>query len=91
MLAVAQERIDALGLRNVELLEMDTEALEVAQEGFASPDEYVDFMRDIAPPIRALVSERTPEEQDTFWNAIRQGARGLPVPMEASTYPATLY
>ena len=44
---------------------------------FASPDEYVDFMRDIAPPIRALVSERTPEEQDAFWNAIRQGAQGF--------------
>ena len=180
MLAVAQERIDELGLRNVELLEMDTEALEVTQEEFdsvvcrwglmflpdlnqaltriyrslkpgarfatsvwampdkapflsmpmgiaqkvlqppppppppdapnlfklgapgliesefekagfrdvrssvltlqleiASPDEYVDFMRDIAPPIRALVSERTPQEQDTFWNAIRQGAQGF--------------
>ncbi len=179
MLAIARERIDELGLRNVELLEMDTEALEVPQEEFdsvvcrwglmflpdlnqalsriyrslkpgarfatsvwatpdkapfvsmpmgiaqkvlqppppppppdapnmfklgtpgliesefekagfrevqssvltlqleiASPDEYADFMRDIAPPIRALVSDRTPEEQDAFWNAIRQGAQG---------------
>ena len=47
------------------------------QHEFTSPDEYTDFMRDIAPPIRALVSERTSEEQDAFWNAIRQAAQGF--------------
>ena len=36
MLAIARERIDELGLRNVELLVMDTEALEVPEEEFDS-------------------------------------------------------
>lgn len=43
----------------------------------ASAEEYRDFMQDIAPPIRALVSSRSNAEQETFWGALLEGARGF--------------
>ena len=41
-----------------------------------SAEEYRDFIKDIAPPIRALVSERQPEEQDAYWDALVEAVKG---------------
>ena len=43
----------------------------------ASPEEYMDFIRDIAPPIRDMVSERTSAVQAAFWEAILEAAKGF--------------
>ena len=45
-----------------------------------SPEDYRDFMRDIAPPIRALVASRPPEVQEAFWSAILDAARSFTRP-----------
>ena len=37
---------------------------------FSSQEEYVEFIREIAPPIRALLADRSPEVQSGFWNAL---------------------
>ena len=47
---------------------------------FASPEEYTEFMREIAPPVRALVADRSPEVQSGFWNTILERARGFAGP-----------
>ncbi len=41
-----------------------------------SAEEYRDFIKDIVPPIRALVSERQPEEQDAYWDALVEAVKG---------------
>ena len=45
-----------------------------------SAEEYRDFVRDIAPPIRALVSNRRPEEQEAYWEAFVEGVKGFASP-----------
>tara|TARA_B100000315_G_C14508613_1_gene555863 strand:- start:1043 stop:1309 length:267 start_codon:yes stop_codon:yes gene_type:complete len=45
-----------------------------------SPEQYRDFMSDIAPPIRTLISERSKDVQQAFWNAVVDGARSFPGP-----------
>ena len=42
----------------------------------SSAEEYRDFVKDIAPPIRALVANRGPEEQDAYWDALVAAAKG---------------
>ena len=43
---------------------------------FSSAEEYRDFLQDIAPPIRAMVSNRRPEEQETYWKAFIEEVKG---------------
>ena len=43
----------------------------------ASAEEYRDFISEIAPPIRALVADRSPTVQATFWNAIVERVKGF--------------
>jgi enediyne biosynthesis protein CalE5 len=40
-----------------------------------SPEEFVRFTREIAPPISALMANHPPEVQDETWAAIVEGAR----------------
>ena len=40
-----------------------------------SAEEYRDFVQDIAPPVRMLVANRRPEEQEAYWKAFVEGAR----------------
>ena len=53
-----------------------------------SPEQYRDFLKDIAPPIRTLVSERSPEMQEAFWEAVLKGAKGFAGQDGSITMPA---
>ena len=46
----------------------------------SSAEEYRNFLQDIAPPIRALVSNRRPEEQEVYWKAFIEGVKGYASP-----------
>ena len=46
----------------------------------SSAEEYRDFIQDIAPPIRALVSNRGPEEQKAYWGALVAAVKGRASP-----------
>jgi SAM-dependent methyltransferase len=41
-----------------------------------SPEEFTTFVREIAPPISALMRDRTAEEQAEAWDAITEAIRG---------------
>jgi SAM-dependent methyltransferase len=41
-----------------------------------SPEEFTTFVREIAPPISALIRDRTAEEQAEAWDAITEAIRG---------------
>lgn len=43
----------------------------------ASAEQYREFISEIVPPIRALVSDRSPSVQATFWNAIAESVQGF--------------
>ena len=47
---------------------------------FPSTKEYVEFVREIAPPIRALRADRSPEVQSGFWDAFLERARSFAGP-----------
>ena len=57
------------GFSNVEVEDID-----VVWE-YSSPDEFVTCLRDIAPPITALLAEYPREVQDEAWVAITEAAR----------------
>jgi hypothetical protein len=42
---------------------------------YESPEEFVTCLRDIAPPITALLKEHPPEVQEQGWTAITEAAR----------------
>ena len=46
----------------------------------SSTEEYRGFLQDIAPPIRALISNRRPEEQEAYWKAFVEGVKGYASP-----------
>jgi SAM-dependent methyltransferase len=54
--------------------DVDVEEIEVTFE-FASPDEVTTFLREIAPPLTALMSSASPEEQASTWDAIGEAIR----------------
>jgi enediyne biosynthesis protein CalE5 len=41
-----------------------------------SPEEFTTFVREVAPPISALMRDRTPDEQSEAWDAITDAIRG---------------
>jgi enediyne biosynthesis protein CalE5 len=57
------------GFSNVE-----AEELEVVFD-YESPEEFVTCLRDIAPPITALLKEHPPEMQEQGWTAITEATR----------------
>ena len=71
---VVESAFEQAGFKNVQ-----SEVLTV-EMSYDSPEQYRDFMRDIAAPIRALVSSRSPEVQEAFWEAILEGARSFAGP-----------
>jgi hypothetical protein len=56
------------GFSNVQV-----EELEVIFD-YESPDEFVSCLRDIAPPITALLKQHPPEVQEQGWAAISEAA-----------------
>lgn len=57
------------GFENAEVDEMDIVF------DYASPDEFVTCMREIAPPITALLSQYPDDVQQSAWDAMRTAAR----------------
>jgi hypothetical protein len=53
----------------------------------ASAEEYRDFVRDIAPPIRALVADNSPDVQAAFWSAILEAVKGFADPDGSISIP----
>jgi ubiquinone/menaquinone biosynthesis C-methylase UbiE len=41
---------------------------------FSSAGEYVQLMKDVAAPMRAMLAERSPEQQAEFWQTLEQTA-----------------
>ena len=39
------------------------------------PEEFTDFLKDVSPPIRTLISQRSPEVQEAYWKAVTEGVR----------------
>ncbi len=42
-----------------------------------SPQEYSDFVRDIAPPVRTMLADRSPDQVELFWNAVASKAEAV--------------
>lgn len=70
----------------VERLLIDAGFRDVATEGltmtveFPSTEVYTSFLRDMAPPIRALLAKQPPERQEMLWRAVREAARSYATP-----------
>jgi SAM-dependent methyltransferase len=43
---------------------------------FDSPEDFTTYVREIAPPVSAIMRDRTPEEQGEAWDAITEAIRG---------------
>jgi enediyne biosynthesis protein CalE5 len=56
--------------------DVEVERTEVGFE-WDSPEEFTTFVREIAPPISALMADRPPEVQEETWAAITEAAREL--------------
>jgi SAM-dependent methyltransferase len=54
--------------------EVETEQAEVSFE-WESPEEFTTFVREIAPPVRAMINPHPQEVQDETWAAITDAAR----------------
>ncbi|HEX6115939.1 MAG TPA: class I SAM-dependent methyltransferase [Solirubrobacterales bacterium] len=54
--------------------DVETEQLEVEME-WESPEQFTTFVREIAPPIRAMMAGQPQERQDEAWNAITEAVR----------------
>ncbi len=50
------------------------ERLTVAME-FESPEGYVDFLKDVAAPVSAVVNKQPPAVRDQVWRAVAEAAR----------------
>jgi SAM-dependent methyltransferase len=55
--------------------EVGVEETEVTME-WESPEEFTTFVKEIAPPIRAMIDPHPPEVQDETWAAITDAVRG---------------
>lgn len=42
---------------------------------YTSPEEFTSFVREIAPPVTAMMADRSPEVQQETWTAIAEAAR----------------
>jgi enediyne biosynthesis protein CalE5 len=47
---------------------------------YESPEEFTTFVREIAPPITALMKDHSPEEQAATWDAITEAIREVAQP-----------
>ena len=54
--------------------DIQVEEAEVSFE-WASPEEFTGFVREIAPPISALLAPHPPDVQEASWNAITEAVR----------------
>lgn len=54
--------------------DVEVEELEVELE-WDSPEEFARFVREIAPPVSALMADRPPEVRDETWAAVVEAAR----------------
>jgi ubiquinone/menaquinone biosynthesis C-methylase UbiE len=54
--------------------DVQTETVNVAFE-LSSPEDYSNFLKDIAPPIIALTANLSPAKQDEFWSALAEAAK----------------
>jgi hypothetical protein len=54
--------------------EVEVEQAELSFE-WDSPEEFTEFVREIAPPITAIISPHPPEAQKETWAAITDAAR----------------
>lgn len=63
--------LEAAGFSDVEV-----EQSEVIME-WQSPEEFTTFVREIAPPITAMIAPHPPEAQDETWAAITEAIREL--------------
>jgi hypothetical protein len=54
--------------------EVRTEDVQVTME-WESPEEFTTFVKDIAPPIRAIIDPHPEEVQDETWQAITDAMR----------------
>jgi hypothetical protein len=54
--------------------EIETAELEVVLE-YDSPEDFTDFIREIAPPISALIAAGPSEKEGEAWNAITEAVR----------------
>ena len=64
-----ERSLEAAGFRRVRV-----ESLTVAFE-FASAEEYVRFQQAVAAPVRSVLAERPPVEQEAVWEAMREAVR----------------
>lgn len=55
--------------------DVEVEETEVSFE-WASPDEFTTFVKDIAPPIRAIIDPQHPDVQEETWTAITEAIAG---------------
>jgi hypothetical protein len=53
--------------------DVQTETMKVAFE-LSSPEDYSNFLKDIAPPIIALAANLSPAKKDEFWSALAEAA-----------------
>jgi hypothetical protein len=51
--------------------DVEVEEAEVTIE-WASPDEFTDFIREIAPPVTAMMAAHSPDVQQETWAAIAE-------------------
>jgi SAM-dependent methyltransferase len=67
---------EALGglLEKAGFSDVQVEELEVVWE-WESPEDYTTYLKEIAPPIMALINPRPPDEQEATWAAIRDAIR----------------
>ncbi len=67
---------EAIGglLEGGEFSDVEVEELEVVLE-FDSPEDFTTFVKEIAPPITAMMASQPPEKQEEAWNAITEAVR----------------
>jgi SAM-dependent methyltransferase len=67
---------DALGglLAGGGFSDIETEELEIAFE-FDSAEDFTTYVKEIAPPIRAIISPHPPDVQEATWEAITEAFR----------------
>jgi enediyne biosynthesis protein CalE5 len=67
---------DAIGglLKGGGFSDIETEEADVGME-WASPEEFTTFVREIAPPITAMIEPHPPDVQEATWNAITEACR----------------
>ncbi len=62
--------LEAGGFSDVEVEETDV------QFGWSSPEEFTTFVKEIAPPISAMIAPHPPDVQEETWNAITEAIAG---------------